>query len=155
MFRKSLVPSVLFLSIAALSAMASTVQAQEADVNFSGSVTKACQFIGDPVNGSLAPNNETLPTQLSSKGAGTPGNIKVRCNSAATISAGIPVSTGDKFDFAAVEHSLTANGKTDVILPAEVGTLNNVNVNLTLNNKGAVIPPGNYAYKIVVSAVAN
>ena len=155
MLRKSLVPSVLFLSIAALSAMASTVQAQEADVNFSGSVTKACQFIGDPVNGSLAPNNETLPTQLSSKGAGTPGNVKVRCNSAATISAGVPVSTGDTFAFAETTYSLSANGTTGVSIPAAVGTLNNVNVNLTLNNNGTVIPPGDYAYKIVVSAVAN
>jgi hypothetical protein len=155
MLRKSLFPSVLLLSIAALSAMTSTVQAQDADVMFNGTVAKACVFTAPPVDGILASNSATLPTQLSSNGAGTPGNVKIRCNSAATISAATPVSTGDTYAFAAITHFLSSGGNTGVSIPAVVGTLNNVNVNLTLNNQGAIIPPGNYAYKIVVSAVAN
>jgi hypothetical protein len=70
------------------------------------------------------------------------------------MTAATPVSTGATYAFPEIIYSLSSGGATGTSIPA-VGTVNNVNVNLTLNNQGAIIPPGNYAYKIVVSAVAN
>ncbi len=145
MFRKSLVPSILFLSITALSGMTSAVQAQ-VSVPFAGTVAKVCTF-GTPISGVLT-GNATIPTQLSSSNAsGIPGNVTVSCNTAATVSGSVPkVNTG-----LTASYTLVSGGKTGATVDVGLGDTP-VAVNLTIDNGKSPIPAGDYAYNVTVTA---
>ncbi len=151
MFRKSLVPSVLFLGITMLSAMTSAVHAQEVEVPFDGSVKAACEFL-TPVGGTLAPNNAILPTQLSSTNTGgTAGSVGIKCNTSATVAAKDYTQTaGPKFKVAKATYTVTNGAETDSKVKVGMGETS-IGVNLTLDSD-APIPAGDYSYNVMVTA---
>jgi hypothetical protein len=156
MLRKSLVPSVLLLTITAISTLTSATQAQEVQVPFKGSVVKACEFIGDKIQpGTLTGNDAVSPTQLSSRNnAGSAGSVTIKCNTNAVVSVRGYKPTGKEKEFEVYEAIHTVN--TERQEPSEQVRVDsgetNIGVNLTLNSKNT-IPSGDYSYNVVLSAV--
>lgn len=155
MLRKSLVPSVLLLTITALSTITSVAQAGEVKVPFEGTVAKACEFMDKSVvAGILAGNDSISPTQLSSKNiGGSAGSVTIKCNTQATVIAKDYAITGDN-KFEVSEHVYTVSTeKQEEASKISVGSgETNIGVNLTLNSTDA-IPAGSYSYNVLVSAV--
>jgi hypothetical protein len=156
MLRKSLVPSVLLLTITAISMLTSATQAQEVQVPFTGSVAKACEFIGKTVQpGTLTGNDAIYPTQLSSRNnAGSAGSVTIKCNTNAVVSVNgyKPTGKGNEFEVSEAEYKVnTENQEPSDQVSVESGKTN-IGVNLTLNSKSP-IPSGDYSYNVVLSAV--
>jgi hypothetical protein len=156
MLRKSLVPSVLLLTITAISTLTSATQAQEVQVPFKGSVVKACEFIGDKIQtGTLTGNDAIYPTQLSSRNkAGSAGSVTIKCNTNAVVSTRGYKSTNKEKEFEVSEAVYTVNIENQEPsdqVSVESGQTN-IGVNLTLNSKSP-IPSGDYSYNVVLSAV--
>jgi hypothetical protein len=151
MFRKSLVPSVLFLSITALSAMASTAQAKDIEVPFKGSIQSACEFT-KPEGGLLAGNDATLPTQLSSTNkAGQAGSVAIKCNTATVISASSYKQTGgQEFKVSKVSYTVSNGKETGDKVKVDKGETQ-IGVNLTIDSD-TPIPAGDYSYNVIVTA---
>jgi hypothetical protein len=150
MLRKSLVPSALLLSISALSAMTSAAQAADMIVPFKGSVVKACEFVGEPIPGTLTGNSSVLPTQLSSANtAGKAGSVTIRCNTDATVKAAAPKMEDKNFT---ASYGLGAKSADAVTVPKGVETP--VAVNLSINST-TPIPVGDYSYNVLVTATPN
>jgi hypothetical protein len=154
MLRKSLVPSVLLLTITALSTMTSVAQAGEVKVPFEGKIARACEFMDKTLQaGTLIGNDPISPKKLSSKGAGTPGRVTIKCNTDAVVSAtGYEPTSKDTFEVSTAAFTLSAGDQKEVT-EVKVGIGNTpISVNLTLDSKD-VIPAGTYAYNVLVSAV--
>lgn len=154
MLRKSLVPSALLLSITILSAMTSAAQAGEVKVPFEGNIGKACEFMDKTlVAGVLVGNDPISSKRLSSKGAGTPGSVTIKCNTEAAVTAtGYEPTSTDKFDVSTAAFTLSTDNQKDVSA-VNVGIGNTpIAVNLTLDSND-IIPAGTYAYNVLVSAV--
>jgi hypothetical protein len=153
MLRKSLVPSVLLLTITAISMLTSATQAQEVKVPFKGSVVKACEFGEKVQTGILTGNDAVYPTQLSSKNEkGSAGSIVIKCNTEAVVSAKDYYPTANKFEVAEAVYTVSADGSEGPEVKVKNG-VTEIGVNLTLHSKTA-IPAGDYAYDVLVSAVA-
>jgi hypothetical protein len=153
MFGKFLVPSALFISIATVVGMTATAQAAEIEVPFSGSIKAACEF-SKPTAGVLTPNDATLPTQLSSKNvSGAAGQVSVKCNTPAVVTAQSYAATNDAAKNLKVAKATytVSNGKEDAAsVKVGMGTTP-IGVSLTLDSTDA-IPAGDYSYNVTVTA---
>jgi hypothetical protein len=119
------------------------------------SVVKACEFMADTVEtGTLAGNDAVSPTQLSSKNSGgAAGGVTIKCNTEAKVSTKDYEVTGNKFDIAQATYTVsTDKQKESSAISVGIGQTP-IKVNLTLDSKSA-IPAGDYAYNVLISAVA-
>jgi hypothetical protein len=151
MLRKSLFPTALLLSIAAILATTNSSRAADVEVPFKGSVAAACEF-NKPEGGYLAPNNSTLPTQLSSKNEkGQFGLVIIKCNAPATVYANNYKQINGQEIKVKATYTISNNGKKEETKVSVGVGETPIQVNLTLDSE-APIPAGDYAYNVMITA---
>jgi type 1 fimbria pilin len=149
MLRKSLFPTALLLSVAAIAATTSAARAADVSVPFKGTVAAACEF-GTPESGTLTANS-TLATQLSSKNEkGQSGLVTVKCNTPATVYVrDYKQTSGQKIE---VKATYTVSNGKEEETKITVGTgETQIQVNLTLDSE-TTIPAGDYSYDVIITA---
>lgn len=159
--RRLLVASALTLG--GFFTLASPTLAQSTDsvdIEFSGVVPPQCLF-EEPTDGVLAFDFQTDPSKLSSElASGTPGQVTVVCNSAATLTVSAPVQTAgpqviNGTTTASVSSTLgQATPNSSLFLPNSSTPLQfNVNMGVTRANN-ALLPPGDYTYMVTLTVTA-
>lgn len=137
---------------------ATEASAETATAQFSGTVASACTFAAPSGIGALVVDGNTLTST-----GGTPVNIDITCNDAATIAVGAPTVTstasGANLTFQSLTSALAVNGGATINNgdPATaVGTANTVTTTtLTVNmvaDYGSQLPADTYNFDVVLTS---
>jgi len=152
-------------------------QAETKDINFSATVAKLCTF-GTTTDGTLAAGDGWVEgsTGIPTLAVGTAGTTTLSCNSAAAVSAGIPVKVsapttftdpnrqsvlydteGNQYATSYTGTRLwTAYSAASVTIPADTSRNFKVGMNAgaAAGTAGNVVA-GTYTYKVTVTATPN